>query len=276
MPVSLPGSCRCLGSAQPEILIQDMHRTGFSTGSAKGDRDRKKPRGQEGSRPVVVGGGPAQTPLVPAGSTVSPSSSGASLARAQTLLLTLIRPFELCMDPAPPPPHPAACPPSLRYVGPARGNTWLDTAPPGPVSDSPHPLSPTILEAPEVGGRGREPTGRSGGQPGWRGWAGESPQRLFPFISPPQRAWPPQPHPSCSCGSPQAALCQDGVRGPDQRPLPRLPRAPSTTGPQSAPLPPAGFPLLPDPYVSSNGLLPASPSPRHPLGFRVPLWPHSA
>lgn len=91
MPVSLPGSCRCLGSAQPEILIQDMHRTGFSTGSAKGDRDRKKPRGQEGSRPVVVGGGPAQTPLVPAGSTVSPSSSGASLAQAQTLLLTLIR-----------------------------------------------------------------------------------------------------------------------------------------------------------------------------------------
>lgn len=33
----------------PEILIQGRNRTGFSTGSAKGDRGRKKPGGQEGS-----------------------------------------------------------------------------------------------------------------------------------------------------------------------------------------------------------------------------------
>ena len=33
----------------PEIFIQGRNRTGFSTGSAKGYKDRKKPRGQEGS-----------------------------------------------------------------------------------------------------------------------------------------------------------------------------------------------------------------------------------
>lgn len=33
----------------PEILIQGRNRTGFSTGSAKGDRGRKKPGGQEDS-----------------------------------------------------------------------------------------------------------------------------------------------------------------------------------------------------------------------------------
>lgn len=33
----------------PEIFIQGRNRTGFSTDSAKGYKDRKKPRGQEGS-----------------------------------------------------------------------------------------------------------------------------------------------------------------------------------------------------------------------------------
>lgn len=62
--VGLPGSCQVPAAAweapSPEILIQDRHRTGFSTGSAKGDRDRKKRRGQEGSRPAGEMGGPSR------------------------------------------------------------------------------------------------------------------------------------------------------------------------------------------------------------------------
>ena len=48
----------------PEILIQGRDRTGFSTGSTKGDRGRKKPRGQEGSGRLEgeVGGPDLGTP----------------------------------------------------------------------------------------------------------------------------------------------------------------------------------------------------------------------
>lgn len=232
----------------PEILIQPRHRTGFSTGSAKGDRDRKKPRGQEGSGPV--GAGRAQDGGGGGGGRAAPGTRWPhSLSQLWRGLAGVAQPPHVTRihgcthQRAPRAPLSCLPPIFLRCCWPSRGKCLVGPAPPC--------LSyPPTSKAPEVtGGGSGEPTGV-------RGTRGAL-LRACSLSSPATKGRPSPIH-----LVPVAALCRDpGSEGPtstppssDSRPwgppCPPLLDSPSSLTPVS-PLPGSSLPL---PLLSTLGV----------------------
>lgn len=174
----------------PEILIQHKHRTGFSTGSAKGDRDRKKPRGQEGSGPAGEGGAPAGGPL-PSPEPVSPSSAG-GLAGGGADTASYSHRFHFCRD------QRAAQAPTVLLPAPHLSQVQL--AQPGEIPGWTQLLPGCFLTPPQHSKAPEVTGGGAGSQQAWGGTRGTS--EPASFHPPPQRAWPPWSHPSCACGGP--------------------------------------------------------------------------
>lgn len=199
----VPSACQVPAVAweapSPEILIQPRHRTGFSTGSAKGDGDRKKPRGQEGSRPAGAGRAPRGTPGTRWHHSLSRLWGGLPGVGADPACYTDALPHTLEAPQGPtvlPAPHLS----QVRLAQPGEMPGWTRSSPP---LLPPH-NTPRLLRSRGEG---------QGSQQAWGGARGRASEPA-PFHPPPQRAWPPQSHPSCACGSP---LSGPRVRGPGQR-----------------------------------------------------------
>lgn len=146
-------------------------------------------------------------------------------------------------------------------TGPARRNSWLDSAPPLPTSvPSPSPTDSARLLRSLGEGKGDKKR--------W-GTLEDSPQKQLPFIPfssppPPQRASLSQSHPSSACGDPEAAFCGNlGSESLTSRSPLRFPSSPSLSC--------CYFLQGPPPSVSSQPIL--SLQINLSLSFLFSLWP---